>query len=357
MPFSIVRNDITKMQVDAVVNAANPSLAPGGGACGAIFAAAGYEKMKQACQGIGHCGVGSAVFTSAFDLPAKYVIHAVGPIWRGGQQHEAGLLASCVREALRGAEILNCASVALPLISSGANGYPKAEAMKVVVSIIREFLNRREDWYGLERFDQLEWGAPKEMHVYLVLLDREAALLGKERYFNVHSYIQDHLGLFRHRRNEQASFSAQMAEQMEHSQGACPASMPAEGEAPEKRGRLLKDLMNHMEESFNVMLLRLIDERRMTDVEVYRRANVDRKLFSKLRKEGYDPSKHTALALAIALRLNLDETKDLLGRAGYTLSHTSKFDIILEYCVTEHIYNIDEVNEILFTFDQRLLGA
>lgn len=359
MPFYIVKNDITRMQVDAIVNAANPSLAPQGGVCGAIFAAAGYEKMKQACQRIGHCGVGSAVETPAFDLPAKYVIHAVGPVWRGGKQNEAGLLASCVREALRGAELLDCTSVALPLISSGTYGYPRAEAMEVVVSTIRAFLDHRENWYGLEHFDQLEegWGTPKEMHIYLVLSDREPAFLGKERYQKVLSYVQDHLGLFKCRRTEEASFCAQLAEPAEHSEGARPAAHPIEGEVPEKRGRSPRDLMNHREESFHDMLLRLIDERGMTDVEVYRRANIDRKLFSKVCRDGENPSKHTALALAIALRLNLDETKDLLNRAGCTLSHTSKFDVIVEYCVTEHIYNIDEVNEILFTFDQELLGA
>ena len=340
MPFEIVRNDITKMSVDAIVNAANSALAPGGGVCGAIFAAAGYDQLDRACRAIGHCDVGQAVITDGFHLPAKYVIHAVGPIWRGGGQNEAALLRSCYISALQLAEKNGCQSIAFPLISSGIYGYPKAEALKIAVSAIAEFL--------LEH----------EMQVYLAIFDRNAMLLSEKLHSNLKSYIDDHYvdaHLFERRlQMESISYARQLSEQ-DAMAAPMAASMPAPEAKPKKRS--LKDLLGHLDESFSRMLLRLIDEKGMTDVEVYKRANIDRKLFSKIRKNGYNPSKQTAIALAIALRLNLDETKDLLGKAGYSLSHSSKFDVIIEYFIEEGVYDIYEINEALFDFDQRLLGA
>lgn len=375
MPFAIVRNDIVKMRVDAVVNAANSALAPGGGVCGAIFAAAGYADLDRACRAIGHCGVGSAVITGGFRLPAKYVIHAVGPIWRGGGKNEAALLSGCYTSALRLAEEKGCRSVAFPLISSGIYGYPKAEALRIAVEAIGAFL--------LEH----------EMQVYLVVFDRSAVELSEARFTGVQSYIDDHYvdaSPFQRRGTEGRYSTQQLAEQEkmealgapgafwekaaqrpaaappETKAGkplgpaqryAGPASVPAPSQFPRPSSkRSLKDLVGCLEESFSAMLLRLIDEKGMTDVEVYKRANMDRKLFSKLRKEGYNPSKPTAIALAVALRLNLDEARDLLGRAGYTLSHSSKFDVIIEYFISEGVYDIYEINEALFAFDQRLLG-
>ena len=340
MPFEIVRNDITKMSVDAIVNAANSALAPGGGVCGAIFAAAGYDQLDRACRAIGHCDVGQAVITDGFHLPARYVIHAVGPIWRGGGQNEAALLKSCYIRSLQLAEENGCQSIAFPLISSGIYGYPKAEALKIAVSAIGEFL--------LEH----------EMQVFLAIFDRNALLLSEKLYSNLQSYIDDHYvdvhRFDRRFQTESVSYTRQLAEQ-DAMAAPMAASMPAPEAKPKKRS--LKDLLGHLDESFSRMLLRLIDEKGMTDVEVYKRANIDRKLFSKIRKDGYNPSKQTAIALAIALRLNLDETKDLLGKAGYSLSHSSKFDVIIEYFIEEGVYDIYEINEALFDFDQRLLGA
>ena len=335
MPFEIMRNDITKVSVDAIVNAANSALATGGGVCGAIFAAAGYDQMDRACRAIGHCDVGQAVITDGFHLPAKYVIHAVGPIWRGGGQNEAALLKSCYISSLRLAEENGCQSIAFPLISSGIYGYPKAEALKIAVSAIGEFL--------LEH----------EMQVYLAIFDRSTVLLSEKLYSNLKSYIDDHYvdaHRFDRRNPEQVFQARQVAEQ-----DAMAASMPASKAEPRKRS--LKDLLGHLDESFSRMLLRLIDEKGMNDVEVYKRANIARKLFSMIRKDGYNPSKQTAIALAIALRLNLDETKDLLDKAGYSLSHSSKFDVIIEFFIEEGVYDIYEINEALFAFDQRLLGA
>lgn len=333
MPFFLVRNDIVNMRVDAIVNAANSSLAPGGGVCGAIFAAAGRTALDKACRAIGHCDVGSAVITPGFDLPARYVIHAVGPIWQGGSRGEADLLHSCYTRALHLARENGCESIAFPLISSGIFGYPKPQALRVAINAIEEFLLKYE------------------MQVYLVIFDRAALLISEQLYENIQRYIDD-------RYVELRAFPRQAAEALPHArQRAEQADLPLAAPCATPGKRSLDDLLGHLDESFSRMLLRLIDEKGMTDVEVYKRANLDRKLFSKIRKEGYNPSKQTALALAIALRLNLDETKDLLGRAGYALSHSNKFDIIIEYFIEEGVYDIFEINEALFAFEQRLLGA
>lgn len=305
MPFSIQRNDITHLDVDAIVNAANTGLHPGGGVCGAIFAAAGFDELDRACRAIGHCPVGSAVITPGFGLRARYVVHAVGPIWQGGGHNEAAALRSAYLSAMTVAWEQGCRSIAFPLISSGIYGYPKAEAFSIAVEAIRAFLGEHE------------------MEVILTVFDRAALLLG-ERYLRVQSYIDDHYvdaSPFQRRGEEAASIAAQMAQR----EKLCPAA------ARPIPKRSLDELMDRMEESFNSMLLRLIDEKGYQDTQVYKRANLDRKHFSKLRKEGYNPSKATAVALAIALRLNLDETRDLLGRAGYTLTRSNKFDIIVEY--------------------------
>ena len=349
MPFEIVRNDITKMDTDAIVNAANTRLQAGGGVCGAIFAAAGHERLQQACSTIGHCRVGDAVITPGFGLAARYVIHAVGPIWQGGGQREDQLLRSCYRRALELARKKRCRSIAFPLISAGIYGYPRREALEIAVETIRSFLQEHE------------------MHVVLVLFDRSALELAESRLGQIRRYIDDNyvdVTVGGRRRDEPEIWQGQAAEQAAWAQSrerpAPPPqfSMPVCAAAPaEKVSRSLGELVNNLEESFSRMLLRLIDERGLTDVEVYKRANLDRKLFSKLRKDGYNPGKPTVLALAIALELNLDQTRDLLAKAGYALSPCSKFDVIVRYFIQMEIYDIYEVNQALFAFEQRLLGA
>ncbi len=335
MPFSIICGDIAAFPADAVVNAANSALAPGGGVCGAIFRAAGYDRMERACRAIGHCEVGQAVLTEGFALPARYVIHAVGPIWRGGGQNEEALLKSCYTVSLHLAKAHGLASVAFPLISSGIYGYPKREALRAAVNAISAFL--------LEN----------EMEVTLVVFDRDAVQLSEQLAGRIQAYINDHYADSRRSSRTEARilrFEEQAAAPL--MAASLPAALP-----PRKRRRSLQDLLDHLDESFSRTLLRLIDEKGMNDVEVYKRANIDRKLFSRLRREDYRPGKQTVIALSIAMRLNLDETRDLLGRAGYALSHSRQFDVIIEYFITEGIYDIYEINEALFAFDQRLLGA
>lgn len=328
MPLELVRNDITKMNVDAIVNAANSALQMGSGVCGAIFSAAGEEKLQAECNRIGHCDVGEAVITKGYALPAKYIIHTVGPMWHGGDQNEEGLLHSCYYNSLTLALKHRCSSVALPLISSGIYGYPKDQALRVALSAIGTFLMEHDN-----------------ILVYLVVYDKDAFTLSDKLFRSITEYIDDNYV------EEHSYFSRRL--RSEQAQSAAPMPMMAP-----ISGRSLKDVLGNLEETFTQMLLRLIDEKGRMDVEVYKRANIDRKLFSKIKSDReYKPRKATVLAFAIALELSLDETVDLLRKAGYALSRSSKFDVIIEYFIMNGEYDIYLINESLFAFDQTLLGA
>lgn len=334
MPFYIVRQDITKMQVDAIVNAANTSLLMGGGVCGAIFQAAGARRMQAACDKLAPIRIGQAVITPGFALPAKHVIHAAGPAYHpGDRQRCQELLHSAYTESLKLAKKHHCKSIAFPLISSGIYGYPKDEALAVAKRAIEEFLDEHD------------------MEVYLAVFDKSAfmvsqALLGEVESYIDQNYVDSHLPPKRNLLDVESAAFADYAAPMVGA--AMPMMAPSFG---------LDDLMENLDEPFSETLLKLIDTKGKTDVEVYKRANIDRKLFSKIRKgHGYTPKKPTILALAIALELTLPETDDLLERAGYALSHANKFDVIVEYFILNRKYDIYEINEVLFQYDQPLLG-
>ena len=326
MPLSIVRNDITTMKVDAIVNAANESLLGGGGVDGAIHRAAGPDLLKE-CRTLGGCKTGEAKLTRGYRLPAKFVIHTVGPIWHGGGHGEREKLVSAYRTSLTLALEQGCETVAFPLISAGAYGYPKDQALKVAVDTIGDFL------------------LAHDMTVYLVIFDRAAYTIGGKLFADIAAYIDDryvdaHTDGRETRRRQMAMASMPMAAPV----GAVPPS--------------LDEALGRMDESFSQMLLRKIDERGMTDAQCYKKANIDRKLFSKIRSDiHYRPSKPTAAAFAVALELSLEEARELLGRAGFAFSHASKFDIIVEYFIARQNYNVFEINEALFAFDQSLLGG
>ena len=332
MPLLFVRDNIVHMKTDAIVNAADSSLRPGGGVCGSIFDRAGYDKMEKACQKIGGCEVGNAVMTPGFSLPAKYVIHAVGPVWQGGSQNEEALLRACYIQSLNLAKKHWLKSIAFPLISSGSCGYPKEEALQVAITAISSFLLKHD------------------MTVYIVVFDEDAFCLSEKLTQRVEQFIDD-------RYVQQRSTYLHLQPQ-ESAGGECALPPPSACMPKAMPHRRLSDLLAQTEETFSQCLLRLIDERGKKDSEVYNRANLDRRLFSKIRSnKNYKPTKQTVLALCVALELSLDETKDLLGKAGFALTHTSKFDIILEYFISEGSYDIFEINAILFQFDQPLLGS
>lgn len=332
MPLLFVRDNIVHMKTDAIVNAADSSLRPGGGVCGSIFDRAGYDKMEKACQKIGGCAVGNAVMTPGFSLPAKYVIHAVGPVWQGGSQNEEALLRACYIKSLNLAKKHWLKSIAFPLISSGSCGYPKDAALQIAISAISSFLLKHD------------------MTVYLVVYDEDSFCLSEKLTQRVEQFIDD-------RYVQQRSTYLHLQPQ-ESAGGECALPPPSACMPKAMPHRRLSDLLAQTEETFSQCLLRLIDERGKKDSEIYNRANLDRRLFSKIRSnKNYKPTKQTVLALCVALELSLDETKDLLGKAGLALTHTSKFDIILEYFISEGSYDIFEINAILFQFDQPLLGS
>lgn len=367
MPLQIVRNDITKMEVDAIVNAANTSLLGGGGVDGCIHRAAGPELLAE-CRTLGGCDTGSAKITEGYRLPCKYVIHAVGPRWRDGRHGERELLVSCYRTALQLAKENKCETIAFPLISSGIYGYPKDQALQVAIDTISAFLLHND------------------MTAYIVIFDRKAYQIGEKLFADIAEYIDDNyveahsdsrlermcrLNLFERMSGKKTcAFPAEAGkesdtaapEQALYSSAAEPdqAEVPiAAPSAPAPRmAKSLDDALKEIDESFSEMLLRKIDEKGMTDAQCYKKANIDRKLFSKIRSDRlYKPSKPTAIAFAIALELPLEETKEMLMKAGFALSHSNKFDIIIEYFIQQGNYNVFEINEALFAFDQSLLGA
>ena len=330
MPLEIVRNDITKMPVDAIVNAANSSLLGGGGVDGCIHRAAGPELLAE-CKTLGGCKTGEAKITKGYRLPCKYVIHTVGPVWNGGRNGEAEKLASCYRESLLLAQKYECETIAFPLISSGAFGYPKDQALKIAVETIGDFLLQ------------------EDRKVYLVVFDRRSYSIGEKLFASIAAYLDDHYV------QQHVDLRVECLRRVAPCYGAPAQAFPEPSACPPPR---LDAALKHLGESFSQMLLRKIDQSGMTDAQCYKKANIDRKLFSKIRSNpDYKPSKSTVLAFAIALELPLEETRELLQTAGFALSHSSKFDIIVEYFIANSQYNVFEINEALFAFDQNLLGA
>lgn len=343
MPFTIVRQDITKMKVDAIVNAANTDLQIGGGVCGAIFNAAGAEQLQAACDELGSIKTGEAVITPGFNLPAKFIIHAAGPVYRHwnkekSEQHLYSAYANSLKRAVEN----KCKSIAFPLISSGIYGYPKDEALRVATSAIQDFLTDHD------------------FNVTLVVFDKSAFAVSRELLGAVKSYIDEHYVDTHKIKQRQLldvdreAFYEAKEDVSKHTETLFEKRLVPSVGAPVP----LDDLVGNLDEPFSQMLLRFIDAKEMTDVEVYKRANLDRKLFSKIRTvKGYTPSKRTVIALAVALKLSIDETDDLLKRAGYALSHAVKFDVIVEYFITNGKYDVFEINEVLFEYDQQLLGG
>lgn len=331
MPLQIVRNDITKMRVDAIVNAANETLLGGSGVDGAIHQASGPELLAE-CRTLHGCKTGQAKITKGYRLPAKFVIHTVGPVWEGGSYGERDLLVSAYRSSLELALEHRCETVAFPLISSGVFGYPKDQALKVAVDTIGDFLLQHD------------------MTVYLVIFDQAAYAIGSKLFSDIAAYIDD--------RYVEEHTDSDVEQRRRQFRVLATAPKPEAETAPTVTLDSLNEALETLDESFSQMLLRKIDESGLTDAECYKRANVDRRLFSKIRSDvHYKPSKHTAMAFAVALKLPLEEARDLLRKAGFAFSHSSKFDIIVEYFIAHRNYNIFEINEALFAFDQSLLGG
>ena len=423
MPFHIIRNDITKVHSDAIVNTANPEPVYAGGTDAAVYHAAGAEKLLAERKKIGRISPGQAAFTPAFALQAKYIIHTVGPVWQGGDHREFELLASCYRNSLSIALQLGCKSIAFPLISTGVYGFPKDRALEIALREISGFLEKSEMNVTLVVFDRksfdLSAGLAADIRQYIdenyvekrsseeYAIDRQSSGQSPEKRRRSDNFqavrrqsarsdrpagasrkssgkdialpeeIPDYL-----LREEAAEYepdlflSASIDSASAYAGGPADEMIsPAETEIPAMTAgtthdrkfkkdlparpqRSLQDVMSQVGENFQECLLRLIDERGLTDAQVYKRANIDRKLFSKIRcNPDYKPRRKTIISLAVALELNIDEMSDLLLKAGIALSPGSKFDLIIRYCVENQIYDSMKINAILFDYNQPLLGA
>lgn len=403
MPFQIIRNDITKVRVDAIVNTANPEPVYAGGTDAAVYFAAGEDKLLAERRKIGRINPGEAAVTPAFALPAKYIIHTVGPVWEGGDRGEYDQLASCYRNSLLLALRLGCESIAFPLISTGVYGFPRDQALDIALREISSFLENSEMDVTLVVFDRKSFdiSARLSADVRQYIDEHYAETRSTQEYAIDNLRIQNRIGR-RSRRSrrkdsalpeeEQDSFlmeqwgqyapseykreAAKTADAMSladqpappaqkesaKAQGAVPTAdqaggLPLQSSAPRPQ-RSLQDVISQVGETFQECLLRMIDERGLTDVQVYKRANIDRKLFSKIRcNPGYMPRRKTVISLAVALELNMDEMVDLLSKAGIALSPGNKFDLIIRYCIENRIYDTMTINSLLFDYDQPLLGA
>ena len=394
MAFQIVRNDITKITADAIVNTANPEPTFMAGTDSAIYLAAGAEELLAERAKIGPIAEGEVAVTPAFKLDAKYIFHTVGPIWNGGGEGEKETVRKCYLNCLKKASELGIESIAFPLISTGVYGFPKAEALLIATSVFSEFL------------------ADHELDITLVVFDNESFTLSGKIFAGVDEYIDENYAA--EKTTEEYGFTgaaacgagfgaaassvafesaaeevcedkeAALIEEREKEReerrsrrkkllhsvrdytgleargkgaAAVPAASMAQMEAASKPQRSLDDVVKNVSETWSQSLLRLITEKGYTDTEVYKRANADRKLVSKIRSnKDYQPKKATALAFALALKLNIDETKDLLGRAGYALSKSSITDLIVEYFIENQVYDIMTINLALYEHNEPLLG-
>ena len=334
MPLQIIRQDITKMRVDAIVDTTNEEMIGYSGVDLAIHTIAGAE-LDTECAKLAPLGLGQAKLSGAYGLPCKYVIHTSGPVWRGGLVGESIILRSCYIESLKLAVKNACRSIALPLISSGVYGYPKDQVLKFAIQTITEFL-----------FDH-------ELTVFLCVYDRDSYTFSQKIFSDIQELINDDY-VDEHDKDYYDEIECCMV---------CDAAPEPVLKSKQIRmssvaDKSLEEYMKAMDKPFALKLFDLIDERGMTDVECYKKANVDKRTFSKIRANAktYKPSKPTAVAFAIALKLNLDETQDLLASAGLTLSRSFTFDKIIRYFIQKEIYDIFEINEALFEFDQPLLG-
>ena len=324
MPFKIVRNDITKMNTEAIVNTANDHAAVGTGCDSAIYNAAGYEELlKYRKEKIGFVPEGEAFLTPGFYLQANYIIHAVSPLYRGGNQGEEEKLRSCYRKSLQIAKENHIKSIAFPLISTGGFGYPKEEGMRIAADEIHAFLLKND------------------MLIYLVVFDSQSTRLGEKLYSDLETYIDRNYVEEKQAEEYDVCFS-QIGLSGQRSRRNTEEPYLAFEEVHESK---LEERMSHLSDTFSQYLLYLIQDKNMKNAEVYKRAIVDKKIFSKIKNNpDYHPQKRTALCLCVGAKLNLEETKDLLARAGYALSPCDKTDIIFSYFIENGIYDMIELD-------------
>ena len=363
MALKIVRNDITKMNTEAIVNTAGETPEVGDGCDVAVYMAAGYDKLHELRKEIGNVPQGEVFITPGFDLPAKYIIHAVSPFFVDGKSGEEEKLRSCYRKSLNLAWEKGIKSIAFPLISTGAYGYPKEEGIRIAIDEINDFLLKND------------------MDITLVVFDRKSSELGSKLYPDLEEYISHNYVCEKGEEEYGEAFNGQIlgANASSHAPerdmiarrrqsvirecgraSAMKASMSmplgdvAEGAAmmapmemdEDAIGETITERLKHTEDPFGVYLLYLIKSKGKTNAEVYNSVFITKQLFGKLNKdpENYHPDKVTALRYCVGAELNIDEKKDLLARAGYALSPSDKRDIIFSYFITHEIFDITEID-------------
>ena len=362
MPFQIIRSDITKVKADVIVNTANPYPVIGSGTDSAVYHVAGEQKLLAERKKIGNIAPGQVAVTPAFKLPAKYIIHTVGPVWEDGNHGERDILRSCYEKSLNKAVELKAESIAFPLIATGVYGFPKDEALNIALAEIGKFL------------------LTNDMKVILVVFDRKAFELSSQLVGDIDEFIDDHgvqivreteygSGMDRLERRRMELTSVLADEELYHRRaelidveedlfdGASAPMAPMSAPYMDMGDESLDDMLQNTGDTFQQKLFQLIDASGMDDVTVYKKANIDRKVFSRIRcKEDYKPKKKTAVAFAIALQLDMPTMLDLLSRAEIAFSPSNKFDLIITYFVTHGIYDIFEINAALFKYGQPILG-
>ena len=363
MPFQIIRDDITKVKADAIVNTANPNVAIGAGVDYAIYQAAGEDKLLSARAKIGELEPGEVGITPGFNLGAKYIIHSCGPWWNGGNQGEAKLLKQCYDRSLKLAYQHRCRSIAFPLLATGTNGFPQKLGIEIAVDSFTRFLT---DY---------------EMDIFLVVFGQKSVKISGELGEEVRSFIDDdyveqtlkdeyELESSDERRYERPSFDSDEYEFRESSgptdeyDVSLPVS-PTVGSAKPYGHTLfsanpvsLDDALKNMyTDSFEKHLQQLINKKGLKNSEVYAAANISKQYFSKLLKGQVKPSKEKVLALAVGLKLNMDEAVDFLRFAGYALSPVSQTDVIVEYFIRHEDYNVMKIDIVLFDYGLEPLSS
>jgi O-acetyl-ADP-ribose deacetylase len=319
MPLEIIRNDIIHMKVDAIINPSNNYLVQGHEASvsGQIFMAAGASELEQACNSIGTIKLGEAVITPGFNLPSKYIIHIAGPRWLGGRLNEVKWLAKSYQSALDLALDYKLESLAFPLLSSGSYAFPKEEALRTAIAVLQDFVLKHD------------------VLIYLVVFDQDSFSISSKLSNTIKKYIDDHY-VQDLNYQERIEFHKNKVVKMDG----------------------IEEFLAQLDEPFSVHLLRLIDEKKLNDVDVYKKSNISKAVFSKVRSNiHYQPSKSTALAFCIGLNLSLNESQILLQKAGYGFSMSSKQDLIVQYFIENKNHTIFDVNEILFKENQAMLGS
>lgn len=371
MPFKIVRNDITKMNTQAIVNTANSYPEVGDGCDTAIYRAAGYEELlKYRQEYIGYVQEGNAFITPSFNLAAEYIIHAVSPIYINGERGEEEKLRSCYKKSLALAKENGIQSIAFPLIATGSFGYPKEEGMRIAVDEINAFLFQHE------------------MDIYLVVFDTKSSMLGEKIFPDLEAYIDsnyvrdarekeygdryfgsvrkdtpgydvyyqaaaelDERLLKNARKSKSDKASKMSAPQMplpvmvqKHEECEEASFLWKEDSIEELSGKL-NERLAHRSDTFSEYLLYLIESKGMKNVDVYKRAIVDKRYFAKLKNnKDFHPEKLKALCLCVGAQLNLDETKDLLARAGYALSPADMTDIIFAFFIEHEHFDVIDID-------------